>query len=59
MAVPEEECELQQLVPAEEENRLNERYGEVTPPVSPVTNKITHTTTTPPVSNKVIFYFLK
>lgn len=53
MAVPEEECELQQLVPAEEENRLNERYGEVTPPVSPGTNKITHPTTTPPVSNKV------
>lgn len=53
MAVPEEECELQQLVPTEEENRLSDRYGEVTPPVSPGTNKITHATT-PPVSNKVI-----
>ncbi|XP_075226527.1 uncharacterized protein LOC142327389 isoform X2 [Lycorma delicatula] len=53
MAEPEEECELQQLVPLEEDHRLGEQYGQVTPPVSPGISKITQTSPTSPVSNKV------
>lgn len=53
MAEPEEECELQQLVPSEEDHRLGEQYGQVTPPVSPGISKVTQTSPTSPASNKV------
>lgn len=37
----EEECELQQLVPSEEEhNFLSERCGEITPPVTPTVSRL-------------------
>ncbi|RZF36199.1 hypothetical protein LSTR_LSTR008525 [Laodelphax striatellus] len=45
MAEPEEECELQQLVPCEEDHRTSDRFGEgeVTPPVSPAVSKLSQT----------------
>ncbi|XP_039288337.1 coiled-coil domain-containing protein 28B isoform X4 [Nilaparvata lugens] len=48
MAEPEEECELQQLVPCEEDRRSGDRYGEgeVTPPVSPAVSKLSQTSVT-------------
>lgn len=54
MTEPEEECELEQLVPVEDDQRLCEQFGEVTPPVSPGVglSKITQTSPTAP-SNKV------
>ncbi|KAL1131731.1 hypothetical protein AAG570_011344 [Ranatra chinensis] len=50
MGEQEEECELQQLVPTEEEqSSTGGRFGELTPPLSPPPNKVTHTS---PNSNK-------
>lgn len=53
MAEPEKECELQQLVPSEEDHRSGEQFGQVTPPVSPGISKVTQTSPTSPGSNKV------
>ncbi|XP_054271336.1 coiled-coil domain-containing protein 28B-like isoform X2 [Macrosteles quadrilineatus] len=36
----EEECELQQLVPSEEEHNMGERCGEITPPVTPTVSRL-------------------
>uniref|UniRef100_A0A1B6ILI8 Coiled-coil domain-containing protein 28B n=2 Tax=Homalodisca TaxID=139475 RepID=A0A1B6ILI8_9HEMI len=40
MIEPEEECELQQLVPSEEEHNTSERCGEITPPVTPTVSRL-------------------
>lgn len=40
MIEAEEECELQQLVPSEEEQNLGERCGEITPPVTPTVSRL-------------------
>lgn len=37
----EEECELQQLVPSEEEHNLGERC-EITPPATPTVSRLAH-----------------
>lgn len=57
MTEPEEECELQQLVPSEEDHRSVEQYGQVTPPVSPGISKVTQTSPTSPANHKVNYYF--
>lgn len=54
MAEGGEECELQQLVPAEDDCRLLNKSGEVTPPVTPGISKVTQTSPTSPISNKVV-----
>ncbi|XP_049806024.1 uncharacterized protein LOC126248744 isoform X2 [Schistocerca nitens] len=53
MAEGGEECELQQLVPPDDDSRLQTKSGEVTPPVTPGISKVTQTSPTSPVSNKV------
>uniref|UniRef100_A0A1B6KQ30 Uncharacterized protein n=1 Tax=Graphocephala atropunctata TaxID=36148 RepID=A0A1B6KQ30_9HEMI len=40
MIEAEEECELQQLVPCEEEHNIGERCGEITPPVTPTVSRL-------------------
>uniref|UniRef100_A0A1B6DTI5 Uncharacterized protein n=1 Tax=Clastoptera arizonana TaxID=38151 RepID=A0A1B6DTI5_9HEMI len=50
---PEEECELEQLVPVEDDQRLCEPFGEVTPPVSPGVSKITQTSPTAPINKQM------
>lgn len=53
MAAEGEECELQQLVPPDDDSRLMSKSGEVTPPVTAVVSKVTQTSPTSPDSNKV------
>lgn len=53
MAAEGEECELQQLVPSDDDFRLMSKSGEVTPPVTAGVSKVTQTSPTSPDSNKV------
>jgi hypothetical protein len=53
LAVESEECELQQLVPPDDDSRLMSKSGEVTPPVTSGVSKVTQTSPTSPDSNKV------
>ena len=61
MATGGEECELQQLVPPDDDSRVLSKSGEVTPPVTAGVTKVTRTSPTSPDSNKVyvinILYF--
>jgi hypothetical protein len=53
LAAEGEECELQQLVPPDDDSRLMSKSGEVTPPVTAGVSKVTQTSPTSPDSNKV------
>jgi hypothetical protein len=53
MAAAGEECELQQLVPPDDDFRTMSKSGEVTPPVTAGVSKVTQTSPTSPDSNKV------
>ncbi|KAK7873534.1 hypothetical protein R5R35_008787 [Gryllus longicercus] len=53
MAEGGEECELQQLVPPDDDPRLASKSGEVTPPITPGISKVTHTSPSSPLSYKV------
>ena len=53
MAAESEECELQQLVPPDDDTRVTSKSGEVTPPVTAGVSKVTQTSPTSPDSNKV------
>ena len=53
MAAESEECELQQLVPPDDDTRVTNKSGEVTPPVTAGVSKVTQTSPTSPDSNKV------
>ncbi|PSN33514.1 hypothetical protein C0J52_16128 [Blattella germanica] len=53
MAAEGEECELQQLVPPDDDSRVMSKSGEVTPPVTAGVSKVTRTSPTSPDSNKV------
>ncbi|GFG29857.1 hypothetical protein Cfor_00787 [Coptotermes formosanus] len=53
MAAESEECELQQLVPPDDDTRVMSKSGEVTPPVTAGVSKVTQTSPTSPDSNKV------
>lgn len=53
MAAEGEECELQQLVPPDDDSRVMSKSGEVTPPVTAGVSKVTQTSPTSPDSNKV------
>ncbi|KDR09859.1 coiled-coil domain-containing protein 28A isoform X2 [Zootermopsis nevadensis] len=53
MATEGEECELQQLVPSDDDSRMMSKSGEVTPPVTAGVSKVTQTSPTSPDSNKV------
>ncbi|XP_066998686.1 coiled-coil domain-containing protein 28A isoform X2 [Anabrus simplex] len=53
MAEGGEECELEQLVPADDDSRPLSKSGEVTPPVTPGISKVTQTSPTSPISTKI------
>jgi len=53
MAAESEECELQQLVPPDDDTRVTSKSGEVTPPVTAGVSKVTQTSPTSPDSNKM------
>ncbi|XP_069702341.1 uncharacterized protein [Periplaneta americana] len=53
MATESEECELQQLVPPDDDARVMIKSGEVTPPVTAGVSKVTQTSPTSPDSNKM------
>lgn len=55
MIEPEEECELQQLVPSEEEHNMGEQCGEITPPVTPNVARLTQKS--PPSPNTKVKIF--
>ncbi|XP_063215927.1 uncharacterized protein LOC134527305 isoform X2 [Bacillus rossius redtenbacheri] len=53
MAEESAECELQQLVSTDDDQPLDNRPGEITPPITSTSTKVTQTSPTSPVSNKM------